>query len=1084
MDFKDIYLSEINRVFNSYADNKKVCLFFKGFNAEFFSILNDSGKKGISNKLYVNDDFSIDVEQLEKNKSLVLINFLQLAEPISWGYYEELIALCNSWNDIEKQENIKIVVVDNNLFCNCYPLTIEPNLAERLANYINNEEKENEELEILMNYYSDVTLYSNKCCGIVYNEKDTLCGFEKVNFYDEDQIEPIYSDVRNSDNNVVSQINLFEVKHDLQNGMSLREFNIAVGEEKEIKQLRSFIYVINKLNLKYSIEIKDRFKLQDTVDEYKYLPILKKYWGNDKNFRKINIYKKPEESNEVTEISQGTIISNIIKQANNALDGKENFIDVFITAPTGSGKSLLFQIPAIYLHNERNAITIVITPLIALMRDQVEQLNNDRNIKFATFLNSEISFEEKEARIRKIKNGEISIVYMAPELLLGSSLENIVGDRRIGLLIVDEAHIVTTWGRDFRADYWFLGTYIQKLRKTKEKEKNFPIVCLTATAVYMGSEDTVNDTINTLGLNTPQIYLGNVRRKNIGFDINLIDRKSIEGGFEEFKLKKSHERIIELLAQNKKSVIYCPFTTHIEQLMDLLENDVKDKVGIYYGTYDKLKKIEAQQKFKSGEHNIMMCTKAFGMGIDISDISTVYHFAPTGNLSDYVQEIGRVARDENIKGCAKTDFTKSDLKYARMLSSLSAIKQYQLKEVLRKLYNIYNEKRKRNILVSPETFSYLFGDNNLENRVKTSLLLLEKDLNKQFNVLVVRPKSIFTKNFINVPYEVNEMFIEKYGQFSKEIKENTNRILPGSYKNGDITISNYGIIYEVNMSEVWENHFSDLTFPDFKRRFFNGELFELGDEMTKLSPRVHLLINYAKELEECKTLLREYCNMLSSIFSYFSRESKFFTKADFKKVFKSKFTGTFATQDLSDIILDMFVADTADNIGFNQNKDKYKFIQARKSQSGQMELEYRIMNSNYSTFGNYLIRQLMQCSPNCDNNIHSSYIAISKGDKKTDILQLSIMLELFGLATYEVVGGKNTEIFVRINDPLKIKRLSNGVYKNGLLTEIESKKRKSQEILMQFMCSKLTDEERWDVIENYFLGNEEFVEDKLGIIQN
>ena len=503
---------------------------------------------------------------------------------------------------------------------------------------------------------------------------------------------------------------------------------------------------------------------------------------------------------------------------------------------------------------------------------------------------------------------------------------------------------------------------------------------------------------------------------------------------------------------------------------------------MYYGAYEKLKKLEAQQKFKSGDHKVMICTKAFGMGIDISDIETVYHYAPTGNLSDYVQEIGRVARDEQIQGYAATDFTTSDLKYIRMLNGLSAIRQYQLKEILRKLYSIYKDKKKRNLLVSPETFSYLFGEDNIENKVKTSLLLLEKDINTQFNVLVVRPKSIFTKNFVNVPTEIEEEFVSKYGSYIKSVDDYSKRVLPGAYKNGDIVIYNNGTIYEVNMSEVWENNFSDLTFPDFKRRFFNGELFKFTNEETKLSARVHLTISYKKEYEECKILLKDYCNKLSSIFAYFKSKNAFFRKNDFKKEFEKRFKGTFVTQDLADIILDMFVADGSKNIGFNQNKDKYKFIQMRKSQTKSMEVEYRVMNGNFSTLGNYLVRQLAQCEPNNSQNVHSSYIAISKGDKKTDVLQLSILLELFALATYEVVGGKNTEIFIRINDPMKIKRLAVSNYRNTILTNIERKRKKSQEVLQYFMRSKLSDDERWDIIENYFLGNEEYVNSKLGIL--
>src|SRR5690606_18862515 len=159
------------------------------------------------------------------------------------------------------------------------------------------------------------------------------------------------------------------------------------------------------------------------------------------------------------------------------------------------GKSLLFQIPAIHLMRQYKAVTIVITPLIALMNDQVEQLTNERDVEGVTFINSDITPNEKEKRISKIKNGEISILYISPEFFLANSIESIIGsERKIGLLVVDEAHLVTTWGRDFRADYWFIGGYIERIRK----ENKFPILCLTATAVYMGTEDMVNDTLESM----------------------------------------------------------------------------------------------------------------------------------------------------------------------------------------------------------------------------------------------------------------------------------------------------------------------------------------------------------------------------------------------------------------------------------------------------------------------------------------------------------------------------------------------------------------------------------------------------------
>ena len=118
----------------------------------------------------------------------------------------------------------------------------------------------------------------------------------------------------------------------------------------------------------------------------------------------------------------------------------------------------------------------------------------------ATFLNSNVSHEEREERLNAIHKGEKSILYIAPEMLLTTSLETLLGGRRLGLFVVDEAHTVTSWGRDFRADYWFMGDYLERQRKNG---LHFPVLCLTATAVFGGRDDVVQDTISTLGLNQP-----------------------------------------------------------------------------------------------------------------------------------------------------------------------------------------------------------------------------------------------------------------------------------------------------------------------------------------------------------------------------------------------------------------------------------------------------------------------------------------------------------------------------------------------------------------------------------------------------
>ena len=159
------------------------------------------------------------------------------------------------------------------------------------------------------------------------------------------------------------------------------------------------------------------------------------------------------------------------------------------------------------------------------------------------------------------------------------------------------------------------------------------------------------------------------------------------------------------------------------------------------------------------------------MGVDVSDIVQVYHFAPTGNLADYIQEIGRAARNKNLRGTAIEEFMPMDISQLKRLHGMGELRQYQLREMLRKLYAMYRQKNHRNLLVSPDAFSYLFQSDDLENRVKSGFLLLAKDLEESygFPILVVRPKSMFTTCYANVPTEIETEFLSKYGNFVKNL---------------------------------------------------------------------------------------------------------------------------------------------------------------------------------------------------------------------------------------------------------------------------------------------------------------------------
>ena len=248
-------------------------------------------------------------------------------------------------------------------------------------------------------------------------------------------------------------------------------------------------------------------------------------------------------------------------------------------------------------------------------------------------------------------------MYIAPEMLLSTSLETMLGNRKLGLFVVDEAHTVTSWGRDFRPDYWFLGDYLERQRKNG---LHFPVLCLTATAVFGGKDDVVQDTISTLGLNQPILYLGQVRRDNIDFNIHPLESQAGQS-YEDFKVNHVVQKIEEFVNEGKKTLIYCPFRSTVDDIYREVPAALKSKVRRYHAGIHKQEKNAAQKAFQSNEALVMICTKAFGMGVDVSDIVQVYHFAPTGNLADYIQEIGRAARNKNLRGTAIEEFMPMDI---------------------------------------------------------------------------------------------------------------------------------------------------------------------------------------------------------------------------------------------------------------------------------------------------------------------------------------------------------------------------------------------------------------------------------------
>lgn len=320
----------------------------------------------------------------------------------------------------------------------------------------------------------------------------------------------------------------------------------------------------------------------------KIFEILNKYYGYN-SFRK----------------GQYEIISNILR-------GR----DSFCVLPTGAGKSICYQIPALMF----NGITIVISPLISLMKDQVDNLNS--NGINARYINSTQKLEVSDEIIELCKKGEVKLLYIAPEKLENEFFKRKLRLLNISQIAIDEAHCVSMWGHDFRKSYGLIAEFIDNLRIR-------PVVtAFTATA----TEVVRKDVINLLKLRNPYIYIGSFDRENLEIKLYI----------EEDKLELAKDIIRE--REGEAGIIYCATRKEVDGLYYYLK-DLGYDVLKYHGGLKDSEKEFYQDEFLNENSNVMIATNAFGMGIDKSNIRYIIHFTIPKNIEGYYQEIGRAGRD-------------------------------------------------------------------------------------------------------------------------------------------------------------------------------------------------------------------------------------------------------------------------------------------------------------------------------------------------------------------------------------------------------------------------------------------------------
>lgn len=305
--------------------------------------------------------------------------------------------------------------------------------------------------------------------------------------------------------------------------------------------------------------------------------------------------------------------------------------DTVVLMPTGGGKSLCFQLPALMMPG----ITLVISPLIALMKDQVDALR--ANGIEAAFLNSSLSAFEMNAVMQNVQSGKVKILYVAPERLAVGSFRQFLQSLPVSLFAIDEAHCISEWGHDFRPDY-------RNLKTLRDQFPAVPFVALTATA----TERVKQDIIRELHLREPQVFFSTFNRDNLHYSV--------------VPKKESFERLVALLQRHKgeSSIIYCFSRKDTEELAADLRKYGMKALAYNAGLEPELRK-STQEKFIRDEIHIIVATIAFGMGIDKPNVRLVVHYDLPKSIEGYYQETGRAGRD-GLKSDCVLFYSSADLR--------------------------------------------------------------------------------------------------------------------------------------------------------------------------------------------------------------------------------------------------------------------------------------------------------------------------------------------------------------------------------------------------------------------------------------
>ena len=451
---------------------------------------------------------------------------------------------------------------------------------------------------------------------------------------------------------------------------------------------------------------------------------LKKYFGYD-NFRTYNGEPLQE------------------KAAEAAMFGK-SLLAVF---PTGGGKSITFQLPALMSGDSTHGLTVVISPLQSLMKDQVDNLYQ-QGILNATTVNGLLSPVELADAYERILNGEVSILYISPEKLRSRTIEKMLLSRNVTRFVIDEAHCFSAWGQDFRVDYLYIGDFIKKLQEKKKLKESIPVSCFTATAKQKVISDICDYFKEKLNLQL-EMYASSATRENLHYAVI----------YKETEEEKYNQ--LRFLIEQKKcpTIVYVSRTKKTEQLAAKLSQD-GFPAKPFNGKMEAKDKIANQESFISNEIDVIVATSAFGMGVDKKDVKLVIHYDISDSLENYVQEAGRAGRDPSLQADCYVLYNDKDLDKHFIMLNQTKLSISEIQQVWKSIKDL--TKQRTMISCSALEIARQAGwDNSIfevETRIKTAIAALETAgyIRRDYNVPHIYATSINAKNMQEAAVRIDD----------------------------------------------------------------------------------------------------------------------------------------------------------------------------------------------------------------------------------------------------------------------------------------------------------------------------------------